>query len=93
MDFKLTVVDVVRDATTSLAVNIADILLQARVRSAARAVGNRAAVVLGLGCREGEEREKCDGERELHGEDALLGICIAVVEKKKLYEQGNAWNE
>ena len=68
MDFKLTVVDVVRDATTSLAINVADILLQARIRSAARAVGNGAAIVLGLRRREGEEREECDGERELHGE-------------------------
>ena len=74
--FKLTVVDTVGNATTSLAINIADILLQARVRNAATAIGNRAAVVLRLRCCKGEEREESDGESELHGD----GGYIAVVE-------------
>lgn len=77
--FKLTVVDAVGDTTASLAINIADILLQARVRNAASAIGNRATVVLRLGCRKGEEREECDGESELHGD----GGYIAVVENFK----------
>jgi hypothetical protein len=62
----LTVVDVVRNATTSLAIDIADVLLQARVRSAASTVRDGPASVLRLGRGEGEEGEESDCEGELH---------------------------
>lgn len=77
---KLTVVDASGHTTTRLSVNIAYILLQARVGDAARAVGNRAVGVLaGLHdhCR-GQSEESKDGgsERELH-------VCGWLVEDRK----------
>jgi hypothetical protein len=61
-----TVVDVVGNATASLAIDVADVLLQARVRSAASTVRDGPARVLRLGRGEGEEGEEGDCEGELH---------------------------
>lgn len=80
---RLTVVDAVRHAATRLAVDIADILLQARVRDAAGAVRDRAVVVLGLGCRQGEEREESDGESELHCDGGYIADDRKLVCTKK----------
>jgi hypothetical protein len=55
------------NTATTLAVNVAHILLQAGVGCAAGAVGNRAACVLGSGGRESHGGEgESDGESELH---------------------------
>jgi hypothetical protein len=64
---KLTVVDARRNAATSGSVDVANVLLQAGVGSAALAVGNGTAGVLGRWSREGERRKgESDGESELH---------------------------
>lgn len=81
--FELTVVDAVRDTAASLAVNVADILLQARVRDAASAVRDRTVIVLGPGCRQGKEREERDGESELHCDVGYSAIDRKMVCTKK----------
>lgn len=69
----LTVVGTARHASPALAVDIADVLLQARVGDTAGAVGYGAAGVLGAGGCEGEGCEGEDGgECELHFAGMLM---------------------
>jgi hypothetical protein len=71
-----TVVGARRNAATGLTVDIADILLQAGVCDAARAVGDGAAGVLGSGGGDGEDGQGEDGgDGELHFAGCWLGVC------------------
>jgi hypothetical protein len=55
-----------RDAAASLAVDVADVLLEGSVGHTARAVGDGAVVVLGLGGRGDEGNDGQEGDGELH---------------------------
>lgn len=64
---RLTVVGCRRHAATTLAIDVADVLLEARVGDAARSRWYRPASVLRTWCGEGEGGEGEDGEDgELH---------------------------
>lgn len=75
--FELTVVDAVRHAATSLTIDIAHILLQARVCDTACAVGDGAVGICALrhsGC-ESRESEDNGGGSELHFEN-FEEVCL-----------------